>query len=105
MDYMTKLEGVPSTDDAKPGMAHFAGTGPYGETCGKCKHRGLTRQSQNSTWSERLQQNVHKHYRTAQCAMFKKLAGEYGSAVRKDYPACKYFEAREPKKRKTPEPA
>ena len=94
MDHMTKLEGVPSTDDVIPGMAHFANSGPFGKTCGECKFRGLTRQSQTSSWSERLQQQVykHKHYRTSQCQMFKKLSGSYGAAVKKDYPACKYFE-------------
>jgi hypothetical protein len=25
-------------DDSCPGMAHFAGTGPDGETCNTCKH-------------------------------------------------------------------
>lgn len=92
MDYMTKLDGVPSTDDALPGMAFFAATGPGGKTCGDCKHRGLTRTSQRATYSERAKAFVHKSYRTTQCAMFKKLAGSHGSAVKKDYPACKYFE-------------
>lgn len=94
MRYMTKIEGVADTDQAIPGMAFFAGTGPDGKTCGLCKHRGLIRQSQTSTWSEKLQQQVHKTYRTTQCAMFKKLAGVHGAAVKKDYPCCKYFEAK-----------
>ena len=98
MDPMTKLDGVPSRDDALPGMAFFANTGPYGKTCGECKFRGLIRESTKATYSERLQDFVHKSYRTTQCQMFKKLAGDYGSPVKKDYPACKYFEAREKKK-------
>lgn len=92
MDYMTKLEGVPSTDDAIPGMAHFAGSGPDGKTCGKCKFRGLVRESRRATFSEKLQDFVHKSYRTTQCQVFKRLTGEYGAAVKKDYKACKYFE-------------
>lgn len=92
MDPMTKVEGVPSKDEALAGMAYFAGTGPAGKTCGLCKHRGLTRESRKARWVEKLQQFVHKTYRTKQCAMFKKLAGHHGSAVKKDYPACKYFE-------------
>lgn len=92
MDYMTKLPGVPSTDNALPGMAHFANTGPYGKTCGGCRFRGLYRESQKATWNEANQDFVHKTYRTTQCQMFKKLCGEYGAAVKKDYPACKYFE-------------
>lgn len=94
MDYMTKLEGVPSKDDAMPGMAYFAGTGPAGKTCAQCKHRGLVRESRKATFSERLQDFVHKSYRTTQCAMFKRLCGDYGAAVKKTYPACKYFEQR-----------
>lgn len=92
MDHMTKVEGVPSTDDAIPGMAFFANTGPYGKTCGDCKHRGLTRQSQKAVYNEAKQEFVHRSYRTTQCAMFKRLAGEYGTPVKGDYPACKYFE-------------
>lgn len=94
MSCMTKIEGVADTDQALPGMAFFAGTGPEGKTCGNCKHRGVIRQSQKAVYSEQAKDFVHKSYRTTQCAMFKKLAGMHGSAVKKDYPACKYFEAR-----------
>jgi hypothetical protein len=93
MSVMTKLPGVADTDDAKPGMAFFAGTGPFGKTCGDCKYRGLSRQSQKVIWSERLQEYVHKTYRTTQCAVFKRLnGGRTGTAVKADYAACKYFE-------------
>jgi hypothetical protein len=98
MSYMTKIEGVADSDDVKPGMAFFAGTGPCEKTCGDCKYRGLTRQSQKATYSERSQQFVHKTYRTTQCAMFKKLAGTHGAAVDKNWPACKYFEPKQPRK-------
>lgn len=92
MDYMTKLEGVPSKDDAIPDMAFFAGTGPAGKTCGQCKHRGLTRESQKAIYNEKLQEFVHRSYRTSQCAMFKRLAGDYGTPVGADNLSCKYFE-------------
>lgn len=92
MSFMTRIEGVADTDEAIPGMAFFAGTGPYGKTCGDCKHRGLYRESQKATYSEKAKDFVYKTYRTTQCAMFKKLAGEYGAAVKKDCSACKYFE-------------
>lgn len=95
MSYMTKIIGVADTDDALPGMAFFAGTGPAGKTCGGCKYRGLARESRKATYSERSQQFVHKSYRTTQCAMFKKLSGgTFGTPVKKYYPACKYFEAK-----------
>jgi hypothetical protein len=101
MSYMTKIDGVADTDDALPGMAFFAGTGPYGKTCGDCKFRGLTRQSQKATYNESRQEFVHKSYRTTQCVMFKKLAGIHGTPVKADYPACKYFETKEKKKTTT----
>lgn len=52
-DYMTKLPGIPSSDQVKDGMAFFAGTGPEGKTCGDCKLRGYQRQSSKETWNER----------------------------------------------------
>jgi hypothetical protein len=95
MSYMTKIEGVPDTDDAKGGIAYFAGTGPEGATCGKCRYRGSSRQSTRGEWSEKLQRNVYRTYRTAQCAMFRKLAGRNGAPVKKTYAACKYFESKD----------
>lgn len=95
MSFMTKIEGVPDSDQALPGMAFFAGSGPDGKTCGDCKYRGLTRQSQKSKWSQMAQQFIHRTYRTKQCSMFKRLAGVHGSAVKADYAACKYFETKE----------
>jgi len=92
MSYMTKLDGVPDTDNAKPGMAFFEGTGPVDKTCGDCKHRGLTRQSKKAKWSDKLNQLIYKSYRTTQCSMYKKLSGTHGAAVKKYYLACKYFE-------------
>jgi hypothetical protein len=105
MSYMTKIDGVADADDALPGMAFFAGTGPYGKTCGDCKFRGLTRQSQKATYNEARQEFVHKSYRTTQCVMFKKLAGMHGTPVKADYPACKYFETKEKKKAAPQSPA
>lgn len=95
MSYMTKIDGVPDSDDALPGMAFFAGTGPLDKTCGTCKHRGLSRQSGKGKWSEKHQQIMFRTYRTAACAMFKKLSGNYGPVVKKIYPACKYYEQKE----------
>ena len=82
MSYMTRLEGVPDTDEALPGMAFFAGTGPDGKTCGHCKWRGYYRENKKE-----------KLVRTAGCQLYRKLSGgKDGSPVKKRYPACKYFE-------------
>lgn len=71
MSYMTRLKGVPDTDDVKPGMAYFAGTGPIGKTCGKCEY-----------------------YAARKCQMFKRLAGSLGDNIKATFKACKYFEQR-----------
>jgi hypothetical protein len=56
------------------GMAHFAGTGPYGKTCGDCKFLTFIKGNH------------------ARCEQFRRLMGKYGPA---DIPyrthACKYF--------------
>jgi hypothetical protein len=60
---------------SEPGMAHFAGTGPKGRTCGECKFF---------------------MFRTATfygCDKYTKLMrGKTGKAIRGSLPACKYFE-------------
>jgi hypothetical protein len=40
---MTRLPGVPDSDDVNEGMAYFANTGPFGKTCDTCAHRGYWR--------------------------------------------------------------
>jgi hypothetical protein len=101
MSYLTKLDGVPDSDQAKPGMAFFAGTGPAGKTCGDCKLRGYSRQSSRPSWNAKAMDYVHRAYRTTACQMFKKLTGIHGPTVKTDWPSCKYFEAKE----KVKEPA
>lgn len=95
MSYMTKIEGVADTDDLRPGMAFFAGTGPAGKACADCKHRGYMRESRSGKWNEGLQQIVHRAYRVTKCAMFKKMSGHHGADVALDNPACKYFEPKD----------
>lgn len=92
MSIMTKVDGCPDSDVAKPGMAHFAGTGPFDKKCGDCKFKGYSRQSRKETWNERLQRMINRSYRTGACGMFLKLTGNHGPAVDKDWPSCKYFE-------------
>lgn len=84
MSYMTRLEGVPDTDEALPGMAYFAGTGPYGKTCGKCIYRGYYRENKKGEMKK-----------TNACEMHRKLScGSHGPPVKARYPACKYFEGK-----------
>jgi len=73
---MTQIEGVPSRDSVKPGMAHFSGTGPGGSTCGECALLVL-------------QSGSRELYR---CAKFAQLTGKPGNCIKKSFYACKYFE-------------
>ena len=80
MGTRTKIKGVPDReDDMKPGMAHFAGTGPRGKTCSMCKHRGYT----PPDW-------VKISYG---CAMFFKLTQRPGPTVQPNWAACRHFAA------------
>ncbi len=93
MPIMTVLPGVPDATDVKPGMAYFANTGPPGETCGGCLHRGYWREGKTKFNSD-SNQLEEKRKRSLGCKMFLKLAMQHGPAVNKSWPACKYFEAR-----------
>lgn len=95
MSFMTKIDGVPDTDELRSGMAFFAGSGPTGKTCGDCKHRGYMRESRNGKWNASLQQIVHRASRVMKCAMFKKMSGRHGADIDADYPCCKYFEPKD----------
>ncbi len=81
---LTKVSGSFSRSDAKPGMAHFAGTGPAGKTCGVCVYRGYYRNKYDAK----------KHYG---CQKFRTLTGRNGPAVDAAYQACRYFEQKEAK--------
>lgn len=89
---MVKIDGVPDADAIRPGMAFFCGAGPAGKQCGDCVHRGYRRESRRGTWSDKIQQMVHRSYKVQKCAMFKKMAGVHGPDVDGDNPSCKYFE-------------
>lgn len=91
---MVKIEGVPDRSEAVPGMAYFAGTGPFARTCGECVHRGYSRQSETGRWNEETRETVYRSYRVQACAEFKRLAGHHGPAIDADNDACKYFKAK-----------
>ena len=63
-----------------PGMAHFAGTGPVGETCGKCRY---------------LIESTRRK-RSHRCAKYTELMRCIGDDVPKQTPACRYYSARRP---------
>ena len=84
----------PMSSEAKetaPGMAHFAGTGPSGKTCGDCVNRGYYRK-RTPKFNERTNEWVEKSYKTAGCAKFNQLTGNHGPTIDTKLHACKYFE-------------
>lgn len=91
---LTKLPDVPDSADAVPGMAHFAGTGPYGATCGGCVFRGYQRQSLTGVWNARTNDHDFRWYRHPGCAQYKTLIGRHGPTISADNRACKYFQAK-----------
>jgi hypothetical protein len=64
-----------------PGMAHFAGSGPFGETCGKCAHYGTSGKAKKQP-----------------CRKFTQMMnGVIGNQIPPGAQACKYFERAETK--------
>jgi hypothetical protein len=87
--YLTEIDGYPDRSVLKAGMAHFAGSGPPGQTCGSCQY---------------IDGAIKNGESKARCAMFKKLTGRKGEIISPKYPSCKYFEAK-PKKPSIVRPA
>jgi len=74
---------------SREGQAHFAGTGPFGATCGECVYLGYWRQRRNRSG------DVAKTERTGGCEKFHQLTGKHGPVVPPGTDACRYFQRRE----------
>jgi hypothetical protein len=71
-----------------PGMAHWAGSGPFGATCGECAHLGYWRQYRNERGE--IVRTAH----SAGCARFHQLTHGHGPAVPPQAEACRHCERR-----------
>lgn len=89
---MTKLPGVPDTDDVRPGMASYLGSGPLGSVCGTCGFYSYYKAGKDKL--NKQGQYVSTPVKTLGCKMFAILTGRHGPAVNKDWAACKYWEAK-----------
>ena len=69
----------------RPGMAHWAASGPPGATCADCDHLGYWRKVQDAAG------NVVSTRRCHGCAKFFALTGRHGPVVPKHAEACRYF--------------
>jgi hypothetical protein len=68
------------------GMAHWAGSGPAGATCGECVHLGYEKRTFNDSG------DVIRAARSNGCKKFYELTGKHGPAVPPSCAACRYFE-------------
>ena len=73
----------------RPGMAHWAGSGPFGRTCGDCSYLTYWQQIRNAAGN-----NVGTKQRHG-CAKFRELTGRHGPVVPKHAEACRYFAPRD----------
>jgi len=78
--------------DSAPGMAHFAGTGPDGKTCGQCKNRGYRRESKNFKINIETLERTYNTYRHYGCMKFYRMTQNHGPDIKKGLKACKYFD-------------
>jgi hypothetical protein len=97
MSIMTRLPGVSDRDDVRPGMAHFAGTGPVDTTCGGCEHRGYWRAAKGK-FNKQSGLIEERRVRVQGCKMFLVLTHRHGPPVRKEWPACKHYVEHHPVK-------
>jgi hypothetical protein len=72
-----------------PGMAHFAGSGPFGCTCKDCAFYGYQRVVRTKSGDV-----AKTACRRECCGKFHALTGKHGEAVPPQTEACKYFARR-----------
>ena len=96
--YLTEIN-VEQTQ-TMPGMAHFAGTGPAGKTCGDCVNRGYHRK-RIPKFDARINDWVEKSYKVNGCAKYNQLTGKHGGVIDPRLHACRYFEEK-PSEQPTP---
>jgi hypothetical protein len=91
MSRMTRLPGVPDTDDIRPGMASYYGSGPWGKTCGDCAHRGYFKKGK-----DKINKKTHlfedRRVKHNGCHEYLRLTHKHGPKVSEDWAACKYFQ-------------
>jgi hypothetical protein len=90
MSIMTRLPGVPDRDDVKPGMAHFAGSGPVDTTCGDCAHRSYWRAGKGK-FNKQTGLIEERRVRSQGCKMFLVFTHRHGPPVKKEWASCKFY--------------
>ena len=70
---------------SEPGMAHFAGTGPRGKTCGYCIYWGYSRETGRFKSMKAVEA----------CRKYFDITGKHGPPIKAALLSCKYFEGRQ----------
>ena len=74
--HLTADEHTELAQATLPGQAYFGGTGPFGATCGGCRHC-VTKTPET---------------RALFCDRHREMARRWGAQIRRDALACKYYE-------------
>src|SRR5262245_3700734 len=74
---------------SRAGQAHFAGTGPFGATCGECIFLSYWKKILNARG------DTIRSERVGGCERFHQLTGKHGAVVPPGTEACRYFQRRE----------
>jgi hypothetical protein len=74
----------------RAGMAHWAGSGPAGATCGECVFLGYWKKILSASGDTLQSQRV------SGCQKFRELTGKHGAVVPPSSEACRHFQRREP---------
>jgi hypothetical protein len=73
-----------------PGMAHFAASGPFGETCKQCAHYGYYQKVLDAQGNTK-----RAKFRRGACGKFYELTNKHGPAFPENVEACRYFTRRD----------
>ena len=73
----------------RPGMAHWSGSGPLGQTCAACAHLGYEQRIQNALGVVIATKQRHS------CWKFLALTGRHGPIVPKSAEGCRHFAPRD----------
>jgi hypothetical protein len=74
----------------KPGMAHWAGTGPAGTTCEGCAHYGF-RESIRGKHGDIVKTVLH----AKSCGRYFEIMRRAGGAIGPKTPSCRHYQPRE----------
>lgn len=89
--YLTDLSKEQA--ETQPGMAHWAGTGPRGKTCGQCVFKGFSYPGREVTNARTGNTHTVMH-RSNGCEKFYKMMRKVGADLPDKSFSCKYFEQR-----------